>query len=162
MSLSGYHFYGSMKTNGQLVENVVMTTSNIQASKLDMNNQKITSVATPTDPYDAANKYYVDQRLANAYQSFTVTLQGRSSVEVTNLLPGSYMVIINPLVDGGPTAMVAIAKSRDVIATGGNVIAQGQSITQEQLVLEWQASSPVTLRKTGDNYDGDYSVSFVK
>jgi hypothetical protein len=36
--------------------------------KLDMNNQKITSVAIPTTYYDAANKYYVDNR----FNEFTI------------------------------------------------------------------------------------------
>jgi hypothetical protein len=35
---------------------------------LDVNNQKITSVATCTTPYDAANKYYVDSR----FNAFTI------------------------------------------------------------------------------------------
>jgi hypothetical protein len=46
-----------------------------------MNNQKIMSLAIPTMPYDAANKYYVDNTIANGFTT--------SNINVTNLSSGT-------------------------------------------------------------------------
>lgn len=56
-------------SGGAIVEKNLYVGGNAHIlSVLDMNNQKITSVAIPTSYYDAANKYYVDNR----FNEFTI------------------------------------------------------------------------------------------
>ena len=159
--MSGYHFYGSGNFTGQRVGNAVISNCDIKSSKLDMDGHKITSVAVPTDPYDAVPLIYLDQKLTTVIQSFTVLLTGQNVAEVTNLNMGSYFVLVSALVSDGPTASMMISKSRDAIAGGSNDLSSSPAATNERLVLEWLPNSAVTLYKTGDNYDGLYSVKII-
>lgn len=145
---------------GTLIENVIVTSSNIQASQVDMNKNKITSVAIPTEPLDAANKYYVDRSLAQAYQSFQVYLLGTLAVEVVNLTRGSYQIMVQSEADEGPVAQFTILKTSDVKEGIVNGFSD-KADSGERLEVSWPSMSALLLRKTGDNHDGLYTVKIV-
>ena len=63
---------------------------------LDMNNQTIMSISTPTMPYDASNKYYVDNTIANGFTTSNIYVSGTISANssiITNSTLTNLLVI---------------------------------------------------------------------
>ena len=90
---------------------------------LDMNNQKIMSVAIPTAPYDAANKYYVDNRfnqftIGNVSGNFT---QGQIIVASTG---GNIIGFSNFIFDGNLLEITSTNSSLG-LGSGGTLTVNG-------------------------------------
>jgi len=93
---------------------------------LDMNNQTIMSVATPTMPYDAANKYYVDDRfnqftIGNVSGNFT---QGQVIVATTG---GNITGFSNFLFDGNLLSLNTTTNSLGLGSGGALNVVGGSS-----------------------------------
>jgi hypothetical protein len=90
---------------------------------LDVNNQKITSVATPTTPYDAANKYYVDQSISaftigNVSGNFT---QGQVIVANT----GGNITSFSDFTFNGSTLSISSTSNATAVGSGGSLNVSG-------------------------------------
>ena len=92
---------------------------------LDMNNQTIMSLATPIFPYDAANKYYVDNRfsqftIGNVSGNFT---QGQVIVATTN---GNITSFSDFLFDG---TLLSLTSTNNALGlgSGGTLTVNGGS-----------------------------------
>ena len=95
---------------------------------LDMNNQKITSVAIPTTPYDAANKYYVDYKFNNFTSGSNISgnfTQGQVIVAGTN---GNVIGYPNFIFDGTQLSIKSTTNSLGLGSGGTLTINGGASI----------------------------------
>lgn len=92
--------------------------------------------------------------------STTITLFGKDSVNVPNVLPGSYIIAVRPLVNGGPTACFALSKSSSDLEACITRLTTCKGSNNEHLELSWKSNSDLSLRKTGLGYDGEYLVDF--
>jgi hypothetical protein len=120
---------------------------------VDVNNQKITSVAIPTTPYDAANKYYVDNRfdqftIGNVSGNFT---QGQVIIATTN---GNITGFDNFLFDGAKLSLLSTTNAVGLTSGGVLSIAGGASILKElylggNVYLNETLISNVTAPSTG-------------
>jgi hypothetical protein len=164
--MSGSYFYGSMSMVGKSIRKVVISNSRLTTSAVDMNLQNITSVKDPLLSQDAATKRYVDSsadRIAtdvtSRFSGYIITLSSCIFSEVINLLPGSYIVTIRPVDDGGPTATFSVSRS-SVYMMGfiARITGTPGVTTGEQIELRWLVGQNLELRKTGPGYDGDYIV----
>jgi hypothetical protein len=101
----------------------VLTAGNSAGSStINMNSNKITSLTTPTDANDAANKTYVDGAITTALTPYTVkSLTGGTNVTVSNA-SGNWT--INAAGAGGPLSNVAQPTNKTVsYNTSTNVLA---------------------------------------
>jgi len=164
--MSGSYFFGSVSIVGKSIRKVVISNSRITTSAVDMNLQNITSVKDPEHSQDAATKWYVDssagriaQDVSNMFSGIIVTLDSCNFTEIANLKPGSYLVTITPVQEGGPTAVFSISKTT-VYSMGFpvRISATPALDTLEQLELRWVSGQNLELRKTGPGYDGEYLV----
>jgi hypothetical protein len=157
------YFYGNGHFEGTFMRNVLYTNGNIQATNIDMDMRKITTLATPTMDFDAANKVYVDQRLSSALQEWLINLSGSGAIEVAEMRPSSFMIFVgpyenDPISQGGPTGAYVISKSHHGIAGQANTLSASPAATGERIVVDWPPNSGLRVRKTGDNFDGTYIV----
>jgi len=88
-----------------------------------------------------------------------ISLSGNELVPVISVNPGSYMLSISPKVPGGPTCTFSISKSSSdmepsVVRLTGTKGTDGN----EDLVLTWAANDKIRIGKTGNNFDGLYTV----
>ena len=79
---------------------------------------------------------------------------------VSSKLKGSSHLIIEAIVDDGPSAIFFLSKSKatkhaHIVRTTS---APGDSINKEQLDIRWLPSTGIELKKTDVNFDGDYRV----
>lgn len=157
------YFYGNAHFNGTYMKNVLYQHGNIQATNIDMDMRKITTLATPTNDFDGANKLYVDQKLSSVIEEWIVQLTGSTYVEVAELRPASYFFSVSPLEgnaqsQGGPTANFSMSKSNSAISGDANILSSSKSVTGERLQIKWLPDRPFSIRKTGENFDGLYLV----
>lgn len=132
------------------------------SSTIDMDNQKITSVADPTAVLDAVNKQYCDQNSANGIPTLTVTLTGTNWNIILADTFGVFDIIISNIVVGGPTAKFTIMKpesnrNASVQRWGSNA----GTTTFERLEMRWLPSTGIELRKNGNGHDGNYKVRYL-
>ena len=152
-------FEGDFRMVGQLVEEVIVSKSRIITSEVDMAGKKITSVSIPSDPYDAANKLYVDLRTSEIIQVYDVTLVGTVWTEVVNIRRGAKHVVVESLVTNGPMLFAVCLKVKDSRNAVINDLGSSRALpTGERLEVGWPPNSPLRLRKTGENYNGLYRV----
>jgi hypothetical protein len=155
---------GNVFIDGGQVQNIVVTTSsigncNITTSSLDMNLGNITNVANPINQQDAATKKYVDNLdivISN------VTLSGSLTTIISNYIKGSYIITISNSVLNGPSGIFHVTKSEasqkaHVLRT----VATPGLATNVFLDVTWPVNSGILLRKTGNNYDGNYRVKVM-
>jgi hypothetical protein len=160
------YFSGNITARGNMAKRMVVTSSNIINSTLDMNMKTITGVQDPVEPQDAATRFYVDttvQKVEDEFQSFfsgiVVSLIGVDFAEIGHIKPGSYVVTVTPYHDGFPTATFSISKASEYsVGHVMRITAQAGIYTPESLELMWPQGGVLKMRKNGPGYDGDYLV----
>lgn len=129
------------------------------SGEIDMSANKITNLADPTANSDAVTLGYLQ---ANGAVVSTVALSGTSYTTISTKQLGTLTVSIEPVVIGGPAAIFHIAKN---LATKlphiVNIIRVPADSSGEYLELTWNVSSNLQMRKSGANYDGNYTVKIM-
>lgn len=145
------------KSNG-IINGGVVANSSISTSTLDMNSQRITSVALPVNSTDASNKAYVDSL---NIQYYTINLNGTAPTTInSSLLTGSYSVQVTSAVPNGPSATFHVSKNMSA-SIGGSIMrftSGAGAISNERLLVVWNSNNGIQLMKTGVNYNGSYIV----
>lgn len=132
---------------------------------VDMNLKNFSSVPEALIPTDAATRAYVDRQIEERIQAkfggVVVNLRDSENAKVVNLRPGSYVVAVTSLVEGGPTATFAVSKNSPF---GDASIMRTSNCpgldSLEWLELSWPENKMILLRKSGPFHDGDYMVDF--
>ncbi len=132
---------------------------------VDMNLKNFSSVPEVLIPSDTATRAYVDSQIAAQMQAKwsgqVVSLRDNAFTNVVNLRPGSYLIAVTNLVNGGPTANFAISKNSPSAEAS---ITRTSSLTGvdtgEILELIWPENRMLAVRKNGPFHDGDYLVDF--
>lgn len=142
--------------------NSIITNGQILSSKVDMDNEKITTLATPTAGQDAVNKDYCDQNSANGIPIITITLTGTAWNTVLVNTLGVFDILVSNVVVGGPTAKFTIMKSEasrnaSIAKWGGTA----GTTSLERLEIRWLPSTGIELRKDGAGHDGQYKLRYL-
>lgn len=159
-------FEGNAYIDGGKVESTDILFATIQKSSIDMFDQNITSLKDPRvdHPQDAATKKYVDNQVSSLGIVFrTIRLEGDAFVIVSSdHLYGSFVITINSNVESGPTATFYVSKGRpeQFPHIVRNTCSPG-SVSKELLEVDWEPNSGLRLRKTGNDYDGEYVVKLI-
>lgn len=143
--------------------NSIIKDGQILSSKIDMDGEKITSVADPTANQDAVTKFYCDQNSANGIPTITITLSGTSWTQILLEQLGTFDIIISNVIVGGPCGKFTIMKSE--ASRNASIQRWGSSAgstTFERLEMRWLPNSGIELRKNGVNYNGNYRLRYFK
>ena len=149
--------FSYFKSNATIKDGFI-STSDINTSNVDMNNENITSVKDPVNSQDAATKNYVD----NLGLIVSVTLTGISPVQITNKLKGSVYIIAESDLEG-PCATFLASKSK--ASKEAHIVrltsAPADLPNKEQLNIIWPVNSGISINKTNVNFDGTYQVKII-
>lgn len=130
-----------------------------------MNGQVITNHGTPTNPLEVANKQYVDSVSGGGGGGIpvtTVNLIDQNYTLVLNTLSGSLLILVKNLVSGGPSATFLASKSESYMeASISRLTTSSGNASNERLRIKWDINSGISLRKTGNNYNGQYYVKYI-
>lgn len=141
---------------------IVTCNGSVINSVIDMNGGVITSHGLPTSPTDVATKQYVDN-LANSSNAFTVTLTSTFYTTISTELEGNFSISARSTASGGPAASFKLSKNSP---TSHPSFVRDSSnkgvITRETLDMLWDPGTGMSLKKTGNGYDGTYSVKIIK
>lgn len=137
--------------------------SSIENSNIDMNGGVITSHGTPLNSTDVVNKAYVDSITASGIPLIILSL---FSVNYTNILPtvlsGDIFISVKNIVSGGPSASFQLSKSESSKYPSYTRISSSSGInTNEKIDIKWDPGINIQIRKTGQNYDGDYKIKYI-
>lgn len=137
--------------------------SSIENSTIDMNGGVITSHGTPANPTDVVNKQYVDNLTSTGIPLLVITL---SSINYTNILPtvlsGDIFISVKNIVSGGPSASFQLTKSESSKYPSYTRMSSSAGMTtQEKIDVKWDPGINIQIRKTGQNYDGDYKIKYI-
>jgi hypothetical protein len=150
--------FASFSKNNSIIKN-----GHVLSSKIDMDNEKITSVANPTSDQDACTKFYCDLNSLSGIPIITVTLSGVTWNQVLLDQFGTFDILISNIISGGPCGKFTIMKSEasrnSSIQRWGSSAA---STTFERLEMRWPPNSGIELRKNGSNYNGSYKLRYFK
>lgn len=150
-----------MRGNFYLECGAKVTNSEITTSTINMDGGVITNNGTPTNPGDLATKSYVDT-VVGVSNIVVVTLTGTNYSTVVSNTTGAYMLAIKNVVSGGPSGMFSICKNISTnYADPMRMNSSAGITTKERLEINWAPSGPLQLKKTGVNYDGDYTITMV-
>jgi hypothetical protein len=160
-------FFGSMTMVRGRAQNITITASDISNTCIDMNTKRITTVGDPVESQDAVTKWYADtmgKRIArdvmDEFSGVMIRLVGDCFVPALNLRPGSYIVTVIPIADGGPTATFSVSKSSVYsIGSATRISATPGTSTFEQIEILWNPDEWLSIRKTGLFHDGDYLIN---
>jgi hypothetical protein len=141
--------------------NSIIKNGSILSSKIDMDLERITSLADPIADTDGVSKQYCDANSRSGVPTITVTLSGVTWNTVLLNTSGVFDIIISNVVTNGPCAKFTIMKgspSRNpsIQRWGSN----SGNTTNERLEMRWLPNSGIELRKNGNNYDGDYKLRY--
>jgi hypothetical protein len=149
--------FGFQKSNAKIQN------GNIVNTNIDMSNKVITNHAVPTNNGDVVNKLYCDANSNNVIPSFNISLSGTLwTTDVFVAQEGVYRITIKNGMSGGPCASFELAKNHP--SRGASIIrnTSGAGIsTEERLEIRWLPNSGIDVRKTGSNYDGTYTVTYI-
>lgn len=133
---------------------------------VDMNLKNFSNTTIAELPSDTCSKDYVDNKIIELmdakFGGTKVLLEGIQCVNIENLRPGTYLITINSLVVGGPTASFSISKVSSFSPANSIVrLSSHPGLDScEILDLTWPEDSMLQLRKTGPAHDGLYVVDF--
>ena len=132
-------------------ENISLTGFASPTATLDMNNNVISNLQTPTLDLDAANKGYVDSQLttsltplATTTTSGTIVLAGALTGTATNVLLAAESVSSTTIVDGS-IATIDIAASAITSSTIADNAVGDDQLDKENISLTGFASPTATL-----------------
>ena len=133
----------------------------------DMDNLQIINLATCVDPFQAANKFYVDQLFNTGsptppvgFSTISFTLNGTTPTNLFSTI-GSYTLFIKSNTAGGPFASFQVLKNdTNVIASIYRVNSFCGNTTKERLNISWDANDFLKCSKDGINFDGNYSCMY--
>jgi hypothetical protein len=133
--------------------------SAISNTTIDMSGGVITNAGTPINPTDLVTKDYVD---GFSVPSTIVTLTGTAYTQILPYLKGVLDIYVKNIVTDGPCAKFTVTKSEAnrEMSYFRSVISPGYS-TEEKLELKWDVNSNIFLRKTGNNYNGQYTIKYI-
>lgn len=133
-------------------------------SSIDMQGKVITNHEVPVNNTDVVNKFYCDSNSNNVIPSFNITLTSTLwTTDVFLAQEGIFKITVKNGMSGGPCASFEVAKNHP--SRGASIIrnASGAGLnTEERLEIRWSPNAGIDLRKTGVNYDGTYSVSYIQ
>ncbi len=130
---------------------------------IDMQNKIIINHDDPINDLDVANKRYVDNHTSGGATGITVTVSLTSTVYTSIITEtiGVYNIKVISNVSNGPSAIFSICKNNPIKNIYGNRLSIDPGLnTNERLEIIWPANSTIQLRKTGSNYNGDYTVIY--
>ena len=142
-----------------------ITTCNgrVQDSNIDMNGNVITSHSLPVNPTDVATKQYVDTVISQLNTPITVTLTSTSYTTISTELLGNFTISANSVTPGGPAASFKLSKNSPLAYPSFVRDSSNRGInTRETLDMLWDPGTGMRLKKTGNGYDGTYSVKIIK
>lgn len=137
--------------------------SRIIGALIDMSGGIISNHAQPILPSDVANKEYVDLRIPIGPNApVIITLTGTNYTTISTQLTGNFMISVKNVVVNGPSATFTVVKSNSSSYPGCARISSFPGTTSnEKLDISWDPGSGIKLKKTGNNYDGNYSIFFI-
>jgi hypothetical protein len=161
-------FTSSYNIQGGKARNILISNSNIMSSNIDMGLRHITNLRDPNLEFDAVNKKYLDEEMTKVVEIASELFNGQV-ITLTDLLPtdigfnvkpGSYIILIQGVEDGFPTASVSVSKST-VYQEGFIARLTGTPglITGEQIIVTWPSASNILISKSGEGYNGNYITS---
>lgn len=154
--------FGFFRGNGVLTCNSQISNSQITTSTIDMNSGVITSHGAPVNGSDVVNKTYVDSLTTSGIPSVTVTLTNTAYSSVLSATSGMIILLIKNQVTNGPSAVFMIGKSESTQEPAFFKPIDKQGLTSgEHLELKWDTGTGVQMRKTGNNYNGNYDVKYI-
>jgi len=138
----------------------------VQDSQIDMNFRKITSLADPTNDYDAVNKRTLDNAVpnpVNIQETELVTLFNTDHVFINTSLIGKYNISIlpniPPNVQGAPISYITLFKSKQSNKGKKKGFYQTSDTGDTRIRADWLASEQIRIFKTNNNYNGEYIVT---
>jgi hypothetical protein len=151
------------RVQNSTVTNTAINTSIITTSTIDMNGGVITSHGYPVNPTDVVNKDYADNlSTGGGIPTTTVTLTALVYTTAINIMTGSVMVLVKNSISGGPSATFMLSKSETYMQPSiFRMTSSSGNTSGEKLRLKWDPSTGIQLRKTGNNYDGQYFVKYI-
>jgi hypothetical protein len=141
--------------------NNIIINGQVLSSRIDMDSERITSLADPIANSDAVSKFYCDLNSANGIPTITVTLSGISWNTILLNTYGVFDIIISNVIPDGPCAKFTIMKSgpaRNASINRWN--SSSGTTTNERLEMRWPIGGGIELRKNGNGYDGNYKVRY--
>jgi hypothetical protein len=149
--------FGFSKSNSRIQNGSIINSS------IDMQNRVIVNHALPVSNGDVVNKLYCDANSNNVIPSFNITLSGTLwTTDVFIAQEGVYKVTVKNGMSGGPCAQFELSKNHP--SRGASIIrnSSGAGITtEERLEVRWLPTNGIDIRKTGVNYDGTYTVTYI-
>ncbi len=153
---SSEFFEGDAFIDGGTVKSADVTQCAITDSSVDMNMRKITNLNDPVNPYDAANKKFVD---ALSIGFTNVNLIGTTPAQISPIRVGGVRVHVTSTMENAPYSVFEIFKNSPNQKSRINVWSPIPGIgTGERLSLTWAENSGIFLQKSGNGYDGIYLV----
>jgi hypothetical protein len=147
----------NLECGGKIKNSAITTTS------IDMNGQPITSVASPVNLTDAANKAYVDAKTSSVITTVTVTLSGTSYTLIAADLKGDFHISVKNQITDGPSATFFLTKSESTrYPSYTRLTSSPGSVSFERLNTRWDPGQGIELKKTGNNYNGTYTIRMIQ
>ena len=141
--------------------NSIIENGRVLSSTIDMNNNVITNIGTPSAGGDSVNKTYCDANSTAGIPSLNITLTGTNWNTILANTLGSFDILVANSVIGGPTAKFTILKSESTrhasIQRWG---ATHGTSSLERLEIRWLPGTGIELRKNGTGHDGLYKVRY--
>lgn len=128
-------------------------------SIVDMNLRPIVNVLDPTNPQDAATKFYVDRNTALNYD---IILKGTDFVFITSPAWGAYTLKIESETEGFPCGIFSAVKSHRSRKGICKAFDDFDLSDSTRLLIEWDENENIKIRKTGVECDGNYNIRLLR
>jgi hypothetical protein len=101
-----------------------------------------------------------DAATTNFLENLNITLTSTNYSLLSDKLKGSVQIIIEAIVDDGPSAVFILSKSKS--SKEAHIVrlssSPGDSTNKEQLNIRWNPGLGIELRKNNNGFDGDYTI----